>query len=83
LAAAPFAKVTEQAVSSADLTHPSEQPVPYTGIQYVAIPEFQAIGTEVGQNVAATLNGSLSIDAALARSQTQTAQIMQQAGYGQ
>ena len=39
-----LAKVTEEAIASADLTHPSEQKVPYTGIQYVAIPEFQAIG---------------------------------------
>jgi sorbitol/mannitol transport system substrate-binding protein len=45
--------------------------------------EFQAIGAEVGQNMAATLNGSLSIDDALVRSQKQTSQIMQQAGYGQ
>ena len=26
-------------------------PVPYTGIQYVAIPEFQAMGTQVGQSI--------------------------------
>jgi sorbitol/mannitol transport system substrate-binding protein len=83
LAAAPFAQISAKAVESADLTHPSEQPVPYTGIQYVAIPEFQAIGTEVGQNMAAVLSGQLTVDAALSQSQSETASIMQQAGYGQ
>ena len=53
LTAAPFAKQVEQAIQTADLAHPTAQPVPYTGIQYVAIPEFQAIGTTVGQLMAA------------------------------
>ena len=39
------------------LQHPTAQPVPYTGIQYVAIPEFQAIGTTVGQLMAGALTG--------------------------
>ncbi len=43
--AAPFAKLTLQAIQQADPIHPSAKPVPYTGIQFVAIPEFQAIGT--------------------------------------
>jgi sorbitol/mannitol transport system substrate-binding protein len=80
--AAPFAGITEKAVASADLTHPTEQPVPYTGIQYVAIPEFQSIGTTVGQNMAAVISGQLTIDAALSQSQSATASVMQQAGYG-
>ncbi|CCV06955.1 hypothetical protein MESS2_440060 [Mesorhizobium metallidurans STM 2683] len=38
-----------QALQKADPSHPNKHPVPYTGIQFVAIPEFQAIGTTVGQ----------------------------------
>ena len=34
-------------------------PVPYIGIQYVAIPEFQGIGTVVGQQIAAALAGQV------------------------
>jgi ABC-type glycerol-3-phosphate transport system substrate-binding protein len=81
LAAAPFAKQVEQAIQSADLQHPTAQPVPYTGIQYVAIPEFQALGTGVGQLVAAALTGQASIDDTLKRAQAQVTSAMQQAGY--
>ncbi len=83
LKAAPFAKEVEQAINTADLNHPTAQPVPYTGIQYVAIPEFQAIGTTVGQLVAAALTGQTSVDAALKQAQASVASTMQQAGYGQ
>jgi ABC-type glycerol-3-phosphate transport system substrate-binding protein len=83
LAAAPFAKQVEQAIQTADLAHPAAQPVPYTGIQYVAIPEFQAIGTTVGQLMAAALTGQTSVDAALKQAQAQVSAAMQQAGYTQ
>ena len=83
LSAAPFAKIVEQAVNSADLAHPTAQPVPYTGIQYVAIPEFQAIGTSVGQLVAGALTGQTSIDDTLKQAQAQVTAAMSQAGYTQ
>ncbi len=63
--------------------HPTAQPVPYTGIQYVAIPEFQAIGTTVGQLMAGALTGQMSVDAALKQAQSQVSAAMQQAGYTQ
>ena len=81
--AAPFAPAVEKAIKTADLNHPTAQKVPYTGIQYVAIPEFQAIGTTVGQDVAAALTGQMTVDAALKQAQSSTASTMQQAGYGQ
>ncbi len=83
LKAAPFAKVVEQAIQTADLAHPTLQPVPYTGIQYVAIPEFQALGTSVGQLMAAALTGQTTVDAALKQAQQQVSAVMQQAGYTQ
>jgi ABC-type glycerol-3-phosphate transport system substrate-binding protein len=83
LKAAPFAPAVEQAIETADLSHPTAQPVPYTGIQYVAIPEFQAIGTSVGQLIAAALTGQMTVDAALQQAQASVASTMQQAGYGQ
>jgi len=81
LKAAPFAKTVEEAIKTADLSHPTLNPVPYTGIQYVAIPEFQAMGTQVGQYVAAALAGSMSVDEALKQSQASVKSTMQQAGY--
>jgi ABC-type glycerol-3-phosphate transport system substrate-binding protein len=83
LAAAPFAKAVEQAIKTADPNHPTAQPVPYTGVQYVSIPEFQAIGTTVGQLVSAALTGQMTVDAALKQAQSSVSATMQQAGYGQ
>jgi sorbitol/mannitol transport system substrate-binding protein len=81
LKAAPFATIVEQAIKTADLAHPSALPVPYTGIQYVAIPEFQGIGTQVGQLIAGALTGQTSVADALKQAQAQTKATMQQAGY--
>ena len=44
LKAAPFAQLTLDSIDSADPLHPTVKPVPYTGVQFVAIPEFQGIG---------------------------------------
>jgi sorbitol/mannitol transport system substrate-binding protein len=81
LKAAPFAREAQQAIQTADVQHPTAQPVPYTGIQYVAIPEFQAIGTTVGQFIAGALTGQSSVDATLKQAQAQVNSAMQQAGY--
>ena len=56
-------------------------PVPYTGGQFVAIPEFQSIGTTVGQLFAAVVAGQSSVDDALAQAQSVTAREMRRAGY--
>ncbi|MNL21717.1 hypothetical protein D3C87_1430200 [compost metagenome] len=79
--AAPFAQVTLQMMQHADPAHPSLQPVPYVGIQYVTIPEFQAIGTSVGKLFSAALTGQMSVDQALAAAQTSTEREMKRAGY--
>jgi sorbitol/mannitol transport system substrate-binding protein len=79
--AAPFAKLTLQAIEQADPNHPTAEPVPYTGVQFVGIPEFQAIGTHVGQQVAAALAGRTSVEKALQESQTFVERTMERAGY--
>jgi len=81
LKAAPFAKLTLASIESADPNHPTVKPVPYVGIQYAAIPEFQGIGTAVGQQFSAALSGSTSVDAALAAAQSSTEREMKRAGY--
>jgi ABC-type glycerol-3-phosphate transport system substrate-binding protein len=81
LKAAPFAKMTVAAINSADPDHPTLNPVPYTGVQFVAIPAFQQIGTTVGQDIAGALSGSTSVSAALQSAQQSTTAAMQQAGY--
>jgi ABC-type glycerol-3-phosphate transport system substrate-binding protein len=79
--AAPFAETVKASVLTADITHPSKDPVPYVGIQYVAIPEFQGMGTQVGQMVAAALAGQSTVDAALKKAQDSVSSTMEQAGY--
>ncbi len=81
LKAAPFAKFVETAIQTADLNHPTMEPVPYTGIQDISIPEFQALGTTVGQLIAGALTGQTSVDAALKQANAQVNATMQQAGY--
>jgi ABC-type glycerol-3-phosphate transport system substrate-binding protein len=41
LKVAPFAKLTLASIDAADPNKPTVQPVPYVGVQYAAIPEFQ------------------------------------------
>ena len=79
--AAPFAGAVASAIENADVQHPTEKPVPYTGVQYVAIPEFQGIGTSVGQTVAAALAGRMQVDQALASANRSVTRTMSQAGY--
>jgi sorbitol/mannitol transport system substrate-binding protein len=80
-AAAPFAKMTLDSINSADPTKPTVKPVPYVGVQFVAIPEFEGIGTEVGQIFSAALAGQTSVDDALKQAQDTTTREMQKAGY--
>ena len=81
LKAAPFAKLTLASIDMADPDHPTVKPVPYVGIQYAAIPEFQGIGTAVGQQFSAALSGATTVDAALAAAQSSTEREMKRAGY--
>jgi len=79
--AAPFAQKTLESIDSADPTKPTVKPVPYVGVQFVAIPEFQGIGTQVGQQFSAALAGSMTVDAALTAAQSVTEREMKRAGY--
>ncbi|SHM62532.1 ABC transporter substrate-binding protein [Roseibium suaedae] len=79
--AAPFAKMTLESINAADPQHPTVDDVPYVGVQFVAIPEFQGIGTAVGQAFSAALAGSVSAENALANAQAITERTMKKAGY--
>ena len=79
--AAPFAGPTLAAMNAADITKPSVKPVPYTGGQFVAIPEFQGLGTTVGQLFSAALAGQTSVDDALKQAQDAATAAMTEGGY--
>jgi sorbitol/mannitol transport system substrate-binding protein len=79
--AAPFAAVTLHAMQTADPNNPAIKPVPYTGIQFVGIPEFQSFGTVVGQNISGALAGKMTVEVALKNSQAAVGRAVKQAGY--
>jgi len=68
-AAAAYAPLTVDVMSSVDPTQPGVNPQPYIGIQYVSIPEFQDVGNQCAQLVADYLAGRTSIDDALSKCQ--------------
>ncbi|WP_158743129.1 sugar ABC transporter substrate-binding protein [Acidisphaera sp. L21] len=79
--AAPFAGFVLNAINVANPKGATEQPRPYEGAQFAAIPEFQGIGTQVGQTIAGTLSGQSTVDQALKTAQSATERTMRQAGY--
>jgi len=81
LKAAPFAETTEKAIETADPSKPTRDPVPYNGISFVIIPEYQGIGTTTGQAIAGALAGQTSVDEALQTAQDNAVEVMTQSGY--
>jgi len=77
----PFAKMTLDSINAADPTNPTVDPVPYVGIQFVAIPEFAGIATEVSQEFSAVYAGQQTVDEALEKAQALTTDAMEAAGY--
>ncbi|MFK7867421.1 MAG: sugar ABC transporter substrate-binding protein, partial [Alphaproteobacteria bacterium] len=69
LNAAVFAEAELKAINSANPSNSTQEPTPYVGVQFAAIPEFQAIGVAVGQQMSALLAGSVTVEEALEASQ--------------
>ena len=78
---AKFATEEKKAIDSANPNDSTLPKSPYVGVQYAAIPEFQAIGLAVGQQMSAALSGKVSVDAALKTSQTAAEREMTKGGY--
>jgi sorbitol/mannitol transport system substrate-binding protein len=66
---AAYGPITLDSINHADSAKPTVQPVPYTGIQFLAIPEFQDLGTRVSQQISAAIAGQKSVKDALEQSQ--------------
>ncbi|PNY79858.1 ABC transporter substrate-binding protein [Deinococcus koreensis] len=80
-AAGAFSSLVLSSITKADVTKATKDPVPYTGIQYVAIPEFQALGTQVGQYLAGALSGQATIDQTLKLAQDAANKTAKEGGY--
>jgi sorbitol/mannitol transport system substrate-binding protein len=76
--AAPFALVALHAMQTADPVNPCLHRVPYQGVQFVGIPEFQTFGTVVGQDIAGALAGNTTVEQALKNAQASTARAVKQ-----
>jgi sorbitol/mannitol transport system substrate-binding protein len=79
--AAPFGDFVLKAIQTADPEHPTLKPVPYTGVQFVGIPEFQSFGTVVGQSISGAIAGQMTVDQALAAGNATADRAVKQAGY--
>ena len=78
---AKFAAAEKKAIDSANQSDSTLPKSPYVGVQFAAIPEFQAIGLGVGQPMSAALAGRATVDQALKASQTLAEREMKKAGY--
>ncbi|KQQ83259.1 sugar ABC transporter substrate-binding protein [Arthrobacter sp. Leaf137] len=67
--AAPFFEAERFAIENADPKNPGAQARPAVGIQFVGIPEFAALGTNVSQGVSSAIAGQGSVADALAKGQ--------------
>lgn len=79
--AAVFAAAEKKAIDSANPNDSTLPKSPYVGVQFAAIPEFQAIGIAVGQQMSSALSGKSTVDQALKASQTAADREMRKGGY--
>ncbi|MGW5160875.1 ABC transporter substrate-binding protein [Nonomuraea wenchangensis] len=80
-AAKSYADLTLKSINAANPKQPTVRPVPYTGVQYVQIPEFTDIGDYVSQQVAGAISGTQTVADALRKSQEYAAEAVKKAGY--
>lgn len=81
LEAAPFANMVLASIQAADPSNPTVDEVPYTGIQYVAIPEFPGMATAVGSQIARAVAGDIPADEALENAQWVTGKVIERARF--
>jgi sorbitol/mannitol transport system substrate-binding protein len=66
---AAYGPLTLASMNATNTAHPTTKPVPYTGVQFLDIPEFQDLGTNVSQQMSAAIAGQKPVAAALSQSQ--------------
>lgn len=71
-----FAEATQRAIESAQPQSPGVQPRPAPGIQFVAIPQFAHVATQVSEDVSSAIAGQMTVQEALGRGQ-QTAETVE------
>ncbi|MES2264153.1 MAG: sugar ABC transporter substrate-binding protein [Pseudomonadota bacterium] len=79
--AAKFATAEGKAIATGRPNQSTLPPSPYVGVQFAAIPEFQAIGVAAGQQMTAALLGKVTVDQALEITQQAAEREMRKGGY--
>jgi sorbitol/mannitol transport system substrate-binding protein len=64
-----YGPVTLDSIERATPDAPTVDPVPYAGVQFLAIPEFQDLGTRVSQQISAAIAGQKTVREALEQAQ--------------
>jgi sorbitol/mannitol transport system substrate-binding protein len=79
--AADFYQIVLDSINEANPNEPTEEPVPYTGGQFVRIPEFQQLGNDVTQVFAEALaDESIPVEDAIAEANELANQVAIDAG---
>ncbi|MDO4547607.1 MAG: extracellular solute-binding protein [Clostridia bacterium] len=81
IAALPYAAATLAAVDAVDFTDPCVDPVPYYGLQYMAIVEFQEGATQMTQWVLDYVTDGITLDEAIGNTQALFTEIAEDGGY--
>ena len=76
-----FAEIVRKSIEEANPNKPTKEPVPYTGGQFVRIPEFTQLGDDATQQFAAALVGDKSIDDAIKAANDLANQVAIDGGY--
>jgi sorbitol/mannitol transport system substrate-binding protein len=77
----PWTDISLDSIETADPENPTKDPVPYTGIQYVGIPEFQQLGDSVGRILSSVIIGDIDAEEMQKRAQKQALDVAKEGQY--
>jgi sorbitol/mannitol transport system substrate-binding protein len=80
-AAVAYAAPTLKVLQDMDFTKPTYDPVPYVGLQYIAIPEFADAGDLMTRNLADFVVDNITLDEAIRRTQQVFDQVARDGNY--
>lgn len=77
----PWTDIALDSIETADAENPTRDPVPYTGIQYIVIPEWQQLGDAVGRMLSSVIIGDMSPEEMQKRAQKEALDVAKEGGY--
>lgn len=77
----PWTGIELDSIETADPTKPTKDPVPYTGIQYIVIPEFQQLGDSVGRILSSVITGDITPGEMQKRAQKEALDVAKEGEY--